>query len=59
MRFVALMLACAGVLLAVAGCNPVDKHYFTQGVGTQLSEGDAAERDKTSAQNAYVAEVCR
>ena len=57
MRFVARVVACAGVLLAVAGCDPVDKHYFTRGVGTDLYPDDVA--NQTNLQNAYVANICR
>lgn len=57
MRLVALLLVCAGVLLAATGCGPVDKHYFTRGVGTELYPDDVA--NQTSLQNAYVADICR
>lgn len=60
MRFIVSALLCAGVLAALAGCDPTDKHYFTQGVGTRLSSDDiAAEAKQTDLQNAYVAEICR
>ena len=57
MRLVALLLLSAGVLLAATGCNPVDKHYFTRGVGTDLYPDDVA--NQTQSQNAYVADICR
>ncbi len=60
MRFVATAFVCAGVLLTAAACDPTDKHYFTQGVGTRLSSDDvAAEANQTSLQNAYVEQICR
>jgi hypothetical protein len=60
MRFIATALLCAGVLVTAAGCDPTDKHFFTQGVGTRLTSDDiAAEKNKTDLQDAYIAEICR
>jgi hypothetical protein len=60
MRFIATALVCAGVLLTAAACDPTDKHYFTQGVGTRLSSADVtAEVNQTNLQNAYVEQICR
>jgi hypothetical protein len=28
------------VLLTAAGCDPTDKHYYTQGVGTRLTSDE-------------------
>lgn len=56
MRFAALLLLCAGVLLAAAGCDPADKHYFTRGVGTDLYTDDVAVQ--TALQDEYVAHIC-
>jgi hypothetical protein len=57
MRFIAALLGCVAVALTVAGCNPTDKHYFTQGIGTALYPEDVAAQ--TDLQNAYVADICR
>jgi len=57
MRFFATASLCVGVLLTAAACDPTDtKHYFTQGVGTQLYPDDIAAQ--TDLQNTYVQYVC-
>jgi hypothetical protein len=57
MRFVARVVACAGVLLAAAGCNPVtDRQYMNEGAGVQLGyDGLPA---ATERQQTYVDEIC-
>ena len=57
MRFAALLLLCAGVLLAAAGCDPVtDRRYIDEGAGVDLYTADRA--NQLELQNQYVAFIC-
>jgi len=53
MRFVVPWVACVGIALFTAGCDP---SFYTQGVGTTLYPSDVA--TQTQLQNAYVGEIC-
>ena len=57
MRFVVALVACVGIALTVAGCDPTDRHYVTQGVGINIYPEDVAAQ--TDLQNAYIEDVCR
>jgi len=58
MRFVASAVACAGLCLVIAGCDPVtDRQYFTKGVGSELYAADVA--TQTDLQNLYVDHICQ
>lgn len=64
MRFIAPLILCGGIALAVAGCSNADKHYFKEGVGANLyAEGaipiteDATSR--TELQRQYVEAICK
>jgi hypothetical protein len=56
MRSIVRLLVCAGVVLAVGGCDPVDREYFKRGIGTELNPGDIAAA--ASAQDEYVTYIC-
>ncbi len=58
MRFIASLLLCVGIALAVAGCDPsTDRMFFRQGIGTELNSGDIVA--STAAQNEYANYVCQ
>lgn len=58
MRFIARLILCAGMAVAVAGCDPTtDRTFFRQGIGTELNSGEIAA--STEAQNEYVRYVCQ
>src|SRR5215213_7441461 len=58
MRFVASAIACAGLCLVAAGCDPVtDRAYFSKGVGSELYTTDVA--NATELQNLYVEHICQ
>lgn len=57
MRFVARAVVCAGVLLAVAGCNSVtDQNYFDSGIGTELKPASMVQT--TNDLESYVNAIC-
>lgn len=57
MRFFAPLVACVGIALTAAGCDPqTDRVFFRQGIGTELNSGDIAA--STAAQNEYVRYIC-
>lgn len=56
MRFITRLLVCAGMILAVAGCDPADKGYFRKGIGTELYTDAIV--DKTNELEIYVKEIC-
>ena len=58
MRFVALLLACVGVLLAVTGCDPIaERRYINEGAGVELYTADRS--GQIALQNQYVDFVCQ
>ena len=58
MRLIARALLCAGVLLAVAGCDSTtNRQYFREGVGATLYTDDVA--SQTDLQDFYVDHICR
>jgi hypothetical protein len=64
MRFFVRLIACGAVALTAAGCDPTDKHYFTEGVGTNLYVEDTRlgpdyAAAQTELQDQYVAHICR
>jgi hypothetical protein len=56
MRFFVPLVACVGIALTAAGCDPTDRHYFTQGVGTNVYSYDVAA--ETQLQDTYVEQIC-
>ena len=57
MRRVAFVLACVGVALAVAGCDPVtERRYITEGAGVDLYTADRAQQIELQKQ--YMSFVC-
>ncbi len=57
MRFLASLLACAGIALAVAGCDLIaDKKFMNEGAGVDLYTADRA--NQVELQNQYVAFIC-
>lgn len=56
MRFFARVLVCVAVVAAVAGCNPVNKHYFQEGIGSSLPPADIEET--TTELQQYVNNIC-
>lgn len=57
MRSVRAIIAFVGVALSVAACDPNDRVYFRDGVGTQLYTADAA--SAAELQNIYLDYLCR
>jgi hypothetical protein len=57
MRFFAPLVACVGIALTAAGCDPVtERRYFTEGAGVDLYTADRA--NQVELQNQYIAFVC-
>jgi hypothetical protein len=57
MRFFVPLVACVGIALTAAGCNPVtDRTYFTEGAGVDLYTADRAQQIEL--QNQYIEFVC-
>ncbi len=50
------LIACVGIALTVAGCDSTDRHYFTQGVGTNIYSDDVVAQ--TQLQDTYVEQIC-
>jgi hypothetical protein len=58
MRFSALIFACAGIGLMVAGCDPVtERRYFTEGAGVDLYTADRA--NQVELQSRYIDFICK
>jgi len=57
MRGKAAIVACVGLALLAGGCNPLEKMYFREGIGTDLYTVDSA--TATDLQNAYLDHLCR
>lgn len=57
MRRVASVLACVGIAVTVAGCDPVtERRYFTEGAGVDLYTADRAQQIEL--QNQYINFIC-
>ena len=52
-----IVACCVGLALLVAGCDPNERNYFRNGVGTSLYTADAA--SATELQNIYLDYLCR
>jgi hypothetical protein len=52
-----VIVACVGLALLVTGCDPNDRTYFRQGIGTDLYTADTA--SATELQNVYLDYLCR
>jgi hypothetical protein len=58
MRTIVRLVACVGIALTAAGCDPeTDRVFFRQGIGTELNSGNI--EASTKAQNDYVQYVCQ
>ncbi|WP_156948505.1 hypothetical protein [Bradyrhizobium sp. WSM1417] len=57
MRSVWAIVACLGIALTVAACNPNEREYFRQGIGTELYTADTAAA--TEFLNVYLDYLCR
>ena len=53
----AVAAACIGLATIVAGCDPLDRRYFREGVGTELYTAELPER--TSLQDLYLRYICQ
>lgn len=51
------IVACLGLTLLVGGCDPNDRTYFRQGIGTELYTADTA--SATELQNIYLDYLCQ
>jgi len=57
MRTIVRLVACVGVALTAAGCDPTtERRYFTEGAGVDLYTADRA--SQVELQNQYIAFVC-
>jgi hypothetical protein len=57
MRTIVRLIACVGIALTAAGCDPVtERRYFTEGAGVDLYTADSAKQIEL--QNQYVDFVC-
>jgi hypothetical protein len=54
---VSIVAGCAALALLVAGCDPNEKNYFREGIGTQLYTAETA--STTEFQNIYLDYLCR
>lgn len=58
MRFFARLILCAGMAVAVAGCDPVtDRQYVREGVGVEL--GYSRLNEVTASQEDYIDYICQ
>jgi hypothetical protein len=57
MRTATIAAACVGLALLVSGCDPNDRTYFRNGIGTELYTADTA--SATEFQNIYLDYLCR
>lgn len=58
MRSVALLIACFGIALTAAGCDPfTERQYVREGIGPNLSTDNIA--DRTQLQNTYINHICQ
>jgi hypothetical protein len=57
MRSAGIAVACVGLALLVGGCDPNDRTYFREGIGTELYTADTA--TATELQNVYLDYLCR
>lgn len=58
MRFFVRLVACVGIAVTVAACDPVtDRQYVREGVGVELNSTKLV--DATASQNEYIDQVCR
>src|SRR5262245_62583589 len=48
--------ACIGLAAAVAACDPLDKRFFREGIGTELYTAELPER--TQVQDLYLGYIC-
>lgn len=53
----AVIVASVGLALLVSGCDPNDRSYFRQGIGTELYTADTA--SATELQNIYLDYLCQ
>jgi hypothetical protein len=51
------ILACVGLALLAGGCNPNERAFFREGIGTELYSADAL--PATDLQNIYLDHLCR
>jgi hypothetical protein len=56
MRSARVIAVCVGVTLLAAGCDPLDRRYFREGIGTDLYTSELPER--TQVQDLYVGYIC-
>lgn len=52
-----MVVACVGLALPTSGCDPNDRTYFRQGIGTELYTADTA--SATELQNIYLDYLCQ
>ena len=52
-----IVACCVGLALLVSGCDPNDRNFFRNGIGTELYTADAA--TATELQNIYLDYLCR
>jgi hypothetical protein len=57
MRRLGVIMACLALALLMSGCDPNDKVYFRDGIGTDLYTANSLEA--TNLQNIYLDNLCR
>ena len=57
MRARGTVAACVALALLASGCNPNDRAFFREGIGTELYTADVL--PATDLQNIYLDQLCR